>query len=339
MMDKKTNKIEFIDWSKGIAIFLVVLGHALKCLPEPMNHVVKRIISLIYLVHMPLFFIIAGMLFSLNEKKYKAIGFEPLLRKKSRLYLVPYVSFSILLYIMVEVGGQIQSLQSIINRIADPMSLQEFIFSLVTYQNHMDGHLWFSYVMFVVLMVALLLINIQDKYILIELYILYVFTFYFTLPEVVWKSMRYLFLFYIGKLIYRTWYKLKKAKLIYYISAFVVTDGIYLILRATGNPVMGFVKPFAEVTSSCIILIILSRLKNNRMTDFFDRLGKESYAIYLFHQPYIVPPIMALLGKNGYMYIVAIVISTVLGIVVPIVINDRIIAKRKLLRFLCLGES
>ena len=93
------------------------------------------------------------------------------------------------------------------------------------------------------------------------------------------------------------------------------------------------------MTSSCIILIILSRLKNNRMTDFFDRLGKESYAIYLFHQPYIVPPIMALLGKNGYMYIVAIVISTVLGIVVPIVINDRIIAKRKLLRFLCLGES
>lgn len=49
-----------------------------------------------------------------------------------------------------------------------------------------------------------------DKYILIELYILYVFTFYFTLPEVVWKSMRYLFLFYIGKFIYRAWYKLKK---------------------------------------------------------------------------------------------------------------------------------
>lgn len=338
-MDRKTDKIEFIDCSKGMAIFLVVLGHALKCLPEPMNPVVKQIISLIYLVHMPLFFIIAGMLFSLNEKKYKEIGFVPLLRKKSRLYLVPYASFSLLLYIIVEVGSQIQSLQSIIDRIADPMSLQEFIFSLATYQNHMDGHLWFSYVMFVVLMVALLLINIQDKFILIELYIVYVFTFYFTLPEVLWKSMRYLFLFYVGKFIYRDWYKLKKANLIYYISAFVLTDGIYLILRVAGNPGMGFVKPFPEVMSSCIILIVLSRLKGNRMTDFFGRLGKESYAIYLFHQPYIVPPIMAVIGKNGYMYIIAVAISSILGILVPIAINDRIIAKRKLLRFLCLGES
>ena len=335
-VSKKKN-IVFIDLAKGMAIFLVVLGHALKCLPETTPAVMKQITSLIYLIHMPLFFVIAGMLFELNKPRYETAGLGTFLKKKGQLYLVPYVSFSLLLYVMVNVCSNIHGLETVMEKIANPMNFREFLWALFTYENHMDGHLWFSYVMFFVLAIAFLLIHIPDKWIMIELYAMYTVTFYFAFPEVVWKVMRYLFLFYVGKELYRNWCKIEKIKLVYYAFVFVATYGGYLLLKTIENPAMGFLKPVSEVTSACIILILLSRINNKRLVGILDRLGKESYVIYLLHQPYIVPVVMTLLGKSKDMSGIGIIISTVLGIVIPIMANDHILKKIRILNFCFLG--
>lgn len=79
-------RYDYIDLAKGIGIFLVVLGHAtLK------NDYVT---SYIYSFHMPLFFVIAGMLLCATKSYEGAI--KPVLIGKLRTLMLPYLFFSII---------------------------------------------------------------------------------------------------------------------------------------------------------------------------------------------------------------------------------------------------
>lgn len=74
------NRIHWIDFAKGIAILLVVLGHV-SFLPEPIH-------AGIYSFHMPLFFFLSGLL--LFRKKE---AFGPFSLKKLRTLIGPYYVF------------------------------------------------------------------------------------------------------------------------------------------------------------------------------------------------------------------------------------------------------
>ena len=86
----KRNSI--IDTAKGIGIFLVVFGHL--NLQEPMQ-------TIIYSFHIPLFFIISGLLF--DRKKYA--DFKSFLARRLHTLIIPYLIFAIgtlAFYIMIE---------------------------------------------------------------------------------------------------------------------------------------------------------------------------------------------------------------------------------------------
>jgi acyltransferase len=75
------NRINWIDWSKSICIFLVVLGHT--HLKESQSYIIQYI----YTFHMPLFFMLSGLLC----KKY---FFYRRLIKKDFIYLIiPYCTY------------------------------------------------------------------------------------------------------------------------------------------------------------------------------------------------------------------------------------------------------
>lgn len=76
-----TKRIEWIDLAKGAGMLLVILGHAL-----PYGGVLCR---LIFAFHMPLFFVLSGMV-------YKDISVKDLLVKRSRSLLLPYALFCLL---------------------------------------------------------------------------------------------------------------------------------------------------------------------------------------------------------------------------------------------------
>lgn len=80
------NRIEWIDMSKGIAIFLMVIGHT--SIPEIGA-------KFIWSFHMPLFFIVSGFLY--KEENNRA--FFPFLRKISKSLLIPYLFFTIINYV------------------------------------------------------------------------------------------------------------------------------------------------------------------------------------------------------------------------------------------------
>lgn len=81
-MEKR--RLNYVDITKGIAIFLVVLGHTYR------GNIVQ---NWLYSFHMPLFFFISGWLY--KEKNFEQ-GFFAFALKKSRRLLVPYFVFLVL---------------------------------------------------------------------------------------------------------------------------------------------------------------------------------------------------------------------------------------------------
>lgn len=69
-----------LDISKGIGIILMVLGHT--------TYLPANISNFIYSFHMPLFFLISGMVYKRTD-----LSFKDFLWKKTKLLLIPYWSF------------------------------------------------------------------------------------------------------------------------------------------------------------------------------------------------------------------------------------------------------
>lgn len=80
------NRLEYFDLAKGIGIFLVILGH--------ITYISQPLRIWIFSFHMPLFFIISGML--IYYKREDSLNSRELIKKKAKSLLIPYFFFSIL---------------------------------------------------------------------------------------------------------------------------------------------------------------------------------------------------------------------------------------------------
>lgn len=85
-------RIKWIDLTKGVAIFLMVCGH---------TGIPSLISNWIWSFHMPLFFIISGMLFC--PTKYTNI--QKFIHRRIQTLIIPYITFSI-----IELQAKIESL-------------------------------------------------------------------------------------------------------------------------------------------------------------------------------------------------------------------------------------
>lgn len=84
---KVKERIHYIDIAKGIAMILVILGHTKKL-------VSPTIVWWLYTFHMPLFFMLSGMVF--NPDKYKT--FKEMFKAKFKSLIIPYISFCLILW-------------------------------------------------------------------------------------------------------------------------------------------------------------------------------------------------------------------------------------------------
>lgn len=85
-------RLAYFDMAKGFGIILVVLGH-IEYVSEPLRAWISSF-------HMPLFFVISGMLINFKEEQKADISM--LLKKKWKSILVPYLWFC-LLYFFVDI--------------------------------------------------------------------------------------------------------------------------------------------------------------------------------------------------------------------------------------------
>lgn len=96
-------RLHYIDSIKGLAIFLVVMGHVLAWLYSDYNVALQAdkpmfLWKVIYAFHMPLFIFVSGFLFGFS--KFESLGSYVIkMYKKTKMLLIPYLVCGILVYL------------------------------------------------------------------------------------------------------------------------------------------------------------------------------------------------------------------------------------------------
>lgn len=89
-VNNNKKRLDYIDMAKGIGIILVIIGH--------ISFVETHILVWISAFHMPLFFVIAGIMMS--AKKEKLTDIKSSISSRVKSLLIPYMWFSILYFFM-----------------------------------------------------------------------------------------------------------------------------------------------------------------------------------------------------------------------------------------------
>lgn len=138
-----TKRITYLDFAKGIGILFVVLGH--------IEYISEGLRGFIASFHMPLFFIISGMLIA--HKSEEKNDFKSTIVKKSKGILIPYFWFS-LLYFFIDI------MNVVLNKIDMKTFTQNAISSVTFYGVSV---LWFLPCLFIGEFVALLILKNNNK--------------------------------------------------------------------------------------------------------------------------------------------------------------------------------
>lgn len=149
----KNERFEVLDIAKGIGILLVVFAHV-NYTPFPLAY--------IYSFHMPLFFIISGMLF--NKDKYSSVkGF---IKRRAKTLICPYVLFYVaslvLMFAVHSIAGGISG--ELLHKYFDyfvQMFLAQGSGSVV------NAPLWFVPCLFAVEVVYYFISKMKTKYIIV----------------------------------------------------------------------------------------------------------------------------------------------------------------------------
>lgn len=145
------NRIHWIDYAKGIGIFLVVLGHVCRGLVDSellnaSSPTVKFVDQWIYAFHMPLFFFLSGLLIHSAASK----PWQFFLVDKVRTIVYPYLLWAILQSGLMSVAA------SYTNASASLADLWRIIYEPVFI-------FWFLYVLLVIMVLYKLMMQIEPR--------------------------------------------------------------------------------------------------------------------------------------------------------------------------------
>ncbi len=338
--DEKIKKKRYteIDIARGVGIFCVVLGHAIKQTSVSAGWI-RLLTYIIYSFHMPLFFCLSGFVSAKILKLKRSERISYILSRAKRL-LVPYFVIGCL-YIPVKLKMSDLAVKSF--EVSD-------IWKILIGQNP-DVSLWFLYILFLIELICALVVNTYNfRSIWYGSFFLSV-AIYWTNYEV--RVPKYLFFFLMG-----IWVRLKfedsreagyedameGQDLLAFLA--LVTDIIAVIFlyRTTITITM-------MITSLCGIYLVLwtsSRLVYNidgeervlgRPARILLLLGLFSMDIYILHEPIMTIVRLVLWNKLALNYILCTLLIFLAALCLPIPLSKYIIRKIKPLKMLLLGAS
>lgn len=286
-----------IDALKGIAIFLVVLGHSIILYPIDLHQdsICDFVFRWLSSVHMPLFFMISGFCFS-----YKG-EYKPFIWKKIRRLFIPYLVFNALDLVPRSL------FPSLINR---PRGIMESIHKIV----FDGGEYWFLYTLLIIFAVYPFIYKfIKRNWYLFAGFLAALLILYAVVPTIpVFRFndvIYYSFFFttgvaakeYLGSAILDI--KLGKFKTAAVI-AILLAFWIFLIELNTPYP---YLYPYLTiVTAFAGIFTLCLCTRYHALIQIFKRFGKYSLQIYLF---------------NGYLLVISrTIIVSLLGMTNPFII-------------------
>ena len=287
-MDNKNERKHYIDIARGVAIILVVMGHAVNeysLNSEPLE-------KIIYSFHMPLFFIISGLVFRVKDGD----TFPAFFKKRSKGLMLPYLLFAALITLANIAQSVILKAPS---AFFDLLKTKSGIIHTLLLTNHgAFSNLWFLPSMLVAQALLFIVLKyVKNKYAAAALCFLPSIIVIFISPKISLPlcfesavvSVMYL---YAGVLANKTEFveKSKYAKLIIFAVIFALYSAIYLTkmyeLRLSyyevqfGSPLLFLATSFS---GSMLVIELSYIIKHCKILEILGR-----YSLYIFGFHYII---------------------------------------------------
>lgn len=332
--------LEWIDVLKGIGIILVIIGHSIRDGMRT-NMFFNNIYCFIYLFHMPLFFIISGYLLEKSIEKEQNI--DGLINKKIITLLIPFIVYSFIIYFCFSLTKFIQIIPK---NLVQYYSIKEYLLLCLLGKNPYAFHLWYIYVLFLIeiciILCSKMFSAISQKYLLV--YELICSTILYLIASYIFPSgievvnmtlnlfMKQFVYLVVGQCIY--YFKLdNKIKNIHFYGFFA---GMILICYTLEKDYFFYktrtVFNYNSILMLCVIIFVMwlinisKLIRKNRVLAF---LGKNSFLLYLLHQPFCC----AFVGEVAYTMlkfpaIICILICIICSIFFPIIFKKIIYLNR-----------
>lgn len=321
--DMPCKRIRYIDIARGIAMILVIIGHC--------DYTNEQVRVWLYSFHMPLFFVISGLTFSINNKA----NIKEMIKDKFKKLLIPYFILSIILWILVV---------TIVRNFRN-ISIKELIGILIGYRlTPYYFSMWFILVLFLTEIVAYNILkkmeNLNSKtinYAVIIISLVSVFLGVFVNKYVkgfIWSLDLVPFglgFFMMGQFI-KINIKFFKSKVFkfYFLPIFLMVNLIFtysnyllhgrtdLYLCNTGNY---FLFLISSVSGVLFIIIESYYLRYNKILEY---VGKNSIVFYAFQNSFVIPlvtkNVLIFIRNFGILHVPAIIVNILIIIITLLVL-------------------
>ena len=186
---------------RAFAIVLVVVHHTFNNLPAVNGGLMLSISQ----SDVAIFFMISGYLFEKQFDKYSRDK-TSFIRKKAKQLLIPYLFWSLILYIGAGIihlfGGRLSGILT--NLGFERLSVLEIAINVLTYHSFYVEYLWFVYVLFVYFVIHIFFGSQLKKWWMpiVALLIAGVIKSNFELPYIIWKMLKHFGDFLIGRVLF-----------------------------------------------------------------------------------------------------------------------------------------
>lgn len=267
-------RIEWVDYSKAIGIFLIVLGH---------TQISNSIKGYFYSFHVPIFFFLSGYLFTIKNKNLK----DQLEKKIFKIY-VPYSIFYLSIYLLFIIKNLIKN-----ENINYFKPLLGMVYSRPEYMLDMTGQLWFLTCLLLVELIGYIIItNISNDKLILFIAIIfssfgYLYGLFFNEIKLPW-SLDVAFvsvIFYISGYLYKK-YESSNKKMnvptvitIFFINIVctVYNGKIDMFDSKYGNYILFLIGAF---TGICLCIYVSKLIKDVKIMQY---VGQNSIVILIYH--------------------------------------------------------
>lgn len=142
-MNQTTRRLDYLDAAKGIGLLLVIYGHTFRDSMRAAAAWCDFSYVLVYRFHVSLLFLLSGMGYALAARR-SSLPAGPFVRKKARALLLPWFSYSALIYLafwLVQLVPQARALLA--DSAYQLLSPAQYAVLLLRNENPYSFHLWY----------------------------------------------------------------------------------------------------------------------------------------------------------------------------------------------------